>query len=134
MRRFCFSEEVLGEFISGCLPEEERPAVEKHIAECEKCRTLVSEAHQAMCTPDMSEIMYKAVGGIRKNTWLISAVIFLLFSFFLHRYFFQFLLASFISGSKWIVDSRNTKTVIMVHDGDKTFRPAPPKKISRNEK
>lgn len=125
MRRFCPTEEVLGEYISGCLPLEETPAVEKHLCECEKCRTLVSEASAAIRIIDLRETCSEAGEHIKKNFWMISLMVFLLASFLVSRYFFQFLVLSLISAFKWISDSRNSKTVIMIHENTKEVKKIP---------
>ena len=116
MGKFCPSEEMLGEFVSGCLPVVERTDMEKHLCECEKCRTLVAEAHQAIGLPDVVEMRRKATDVMKKKIWLVAAVTFLLTSFLVPGYFFQFLLASLISGVKWIADSRNAKTIVMIQE------------------
>lgn len=120
MRTFCPSEEILGEFVAGCLPKEERPEVEEHLIECKKCRELVFEAHQAISKPDLFEFKVKALGAIKKDFWLVVGVLFFVISFIFSGYFFQFLLASLIAAVKWIADTRSSKTVIMIHEARKT--------------
>ena len=121
MRISCPSEEALGEYVSGCLPTAEMPNMEKHLSECEKCRTLVSEARMLVRFPDIYEMRAKATIIFKKNFWLAASIIFLLISFIFSGYFFQFLAASLLSGSKWIVDSINSKTVIMIHENGKSY-------------
>jgi hypothetical protein len=123
MNRICPTEETLAEYISGLLSEEERSAVEEHLAKCKNCRTLALEAHTVISTPDAGRIKRKIRDYLRKNTWMIASAIFLLCSFIFRKYFLQFLALTVISALKWIIDSRNTKMLIMIHDawkhGDK---------------
>jgi hypothetical protein len=105
MRISCPSDEALGEYVSGCLPAGEMPDMEKHLSGCEKCRTLVSEAGRLIRFHDTYQIRARVTVIFKKNIWLAASMIFLSLSFVFSGYFFQFLLASFLAGSKWIVDS-----------------------------
>jgi hypothetical protein len=134
MRRFCPSEEMLGEFVSGCTPSDEIAGVEKHLAECEKCRNLVAEAHQAMKCMDMFEARTKVTGFVVRNLWLITGILSFIMSFIFSGYFFQFLLISLVSSIKWIADSRNSKTLIMIHEDRKDPRKIASLGPSHNEK
>ena len=123
MNRLCPSEETLAEYISGLLKEEERSAVEEHLTKCKSCRKLAMEAHAIISTPDAGRIKRKIAGYLRKNVWIITSGLFLLCSFIFRRYFLQFLALTVISALKWIIDSRNTRMLIMIHEawkhGDK---------------
>jgi hypothetical protein len=116
MRRFCPSEEELGEYVAGCLPQDETPAMERHLSECKKCRVLVAEAHRAMRSPDIVEMVSKVAGRIVKNLWLIAGTVFFLLSFLFPGYFFQFLAVSLMLWLKWILGSKRSGTVIMIKE------------------
>ncbi len=114
--RICPPEEVLGEYLGGSLPPIARPGVEKHLASCNECRRLLAEAHDILKKPDISEIIYNSFIWIKDNRWFLGAMASLALSFIFHRYFLQFLAACFISGAKWIIDSKTTRTLIMIHE------------------
>jgi hypothetical protein len=116
MKRICPTEEMLGEYVSGCVSPHDRAEIERHLAECQNCRSLVSEAHEAMSSMDISEIRSKVRAFAMKNIWLLTGILFFLTSFIFSGYFFQFLAVSVLCGLKWIVDSRNTRTVIMIQE------------------
>ena len=69
-----------------------------------------------MNTVDIPEIRYKVRAFAAKHFWLLTGMLFFLISFILSGYFFQFLSVSVLCGLKWIVDSRNTRTVIMIQE------------------
>jgi len=54
--------------------------------------------------------------NLRKNKWLISSITAFALSFAFPPVFLQFLLAAGILGGKWIFDSENTKTLIMIYN------------------
>ena len=116
MKRICPTEEMLGEYVSGFISPHDRSEIERHIADCENCRSLVSEAHEAMRSMDIPEIRSKVRIFAARHFWLLTGTAFFLTSFIFSGYFFQFLAVSVLCGLKWIVDSRNTRTVIMIKD------------------
>jgi hypothetical protein len=116
MNRLCPTEELLSEYLAGTLSGEERELVEKHLASCDKCRTLLAEAHAILETPDLHEIFFNLKKWLRKNTWLIIATASLIASFFFREYFLQLLTAALLSGIKWTIDSRTTKMLITVYE------------------
>lgn len=121
--RICPSETVLAEYLSGLLSEEDRSDIEAHLAECGTCRTLLLEAHKVIKGPDPWHLKRLLGHHLRKNVWIIAAVLFFAFSFIFRAYFFQFLALTVIFAAKWIMDSRNTKLLITIHEawkrGDK---------------
>lgn len=54
--------------------------------------------------------------NLKKNRWLIASTIAFTLSFAFPPVFLQFLLAAGILGGKWIFDSENAKTLIMIYD------------------
>jgi hypothetical protein len=54
--------------------------------------------------------------SLKKNRWLIASITAFLLSFAFPPVFLQFLLAAGILGGKWIFDSENAKTLIMIYN------------------
>lgn len=115
MNRICLQEKILSEYLSGVISREERVSVEKHLASCSKCRKTVSEAYEILNQPDVKEFLFIAADWIKINKWLIATALLLSMSFVISEYFLQFLIASVITGVKWIIDSKTTKMLITVH-------------------
>ena len=120
MNRICPSEEVLSEYLAGILSPEEKAMVEKHLARCKTCRLLLAEAHDIISKPDLTETMQKLRTWFKKNLWLTGSILFFTLSFVFQKYFLQLLLASFLMGGKWILDSKSAKMLIMIHEAWKS--------------
>lgn len=54
--------------------------------------------------------------NLKKNRWLIASITAFVLSFAFPPVFLQFLLAAGILGGKWIFDSENAKTLIMIYN------------------
>lgn len=54
--------------------------------------------------------------NLKKNKWLIASITAFVLSFAFPLVFLQFLLAAGILGGKWIFDSENAKTLIMIYN------------------
>ncbi|MFQ5952103.1 MAG: zf-HC2 domain-containing protein [Candidatus Omnitrophota bacterium] len=116
--RLCPTEEILSEYLSGTLPQEERRAAEKHLAGCTKCRKLVVEAHEITSGLDFSQIKRSLMK--KNNYWFLGAVIAFILSFIFTKYFLQFLVACLLMGGKWIIDSKTTKMLVMIYEAWKS--------------
>jgi hypothetical protein len=116
MNRICPTEELLSEYLGGDIAGEERERVEKHLVSCAKCRRLVAEAHDIIKKPDTGEILNVLKRRVRENLWFGGSISALLLSFIFPKYFFQFLVACLLMGGKWVIDSKTTRTLIMVHE------------------
>jgi hypothetical protein len=114
--RICIQEEILSEYLCGVLPPEDRVSVEKHLASCGDCRKLLSEAHAILSGPDLYEMKDRILKWALKNIWILGAVILFFLSFLFTKHFFQLLAASIIMAAKWIIDSRATRMLVMIHD------------------
>ena len=114
--RICPQEELLSEYLSGTLTEEESAKLQNHLLVCSQCRELVSEAYELLNKPGFFTIKDTIFPWFRKNKWLTGCAITLIFSFLLPKYFLQFLTASLLMGGKWIIDAKTTKTLIMIHE------------------
>jgi hypothetical protein len=54
--------------------------------------------------------------NLKKNKWLIASITAFALSFAFPPVFLQFLLAAGILGGKWIFDSENARTLIMIYN------------------
>jgi len=54
--------------------------------------------------------------NLKKNKWLIASITAFVLSFAFPPMFLQFLLAAGVLGGKWIFDSENAKTLIMIYN------------------
>lgn len=113
-------DEIAG-YLGGTLGAGERARVEEHLGSCEDCLAKTAAAHEAVTAPAGDgrggAAAGRAPGAIRRvNYYLAGAVLSFLLSFFVPRFFLQFLAAAMVLGIKWIVDARSTKMLIMIHD------------------
>jgi len=108
----------LADFLSGSLPAGKRREVEGHIASCDECLAKVVSAYEAVGMSGNNEKPMKGKHGFMKkiNIYLILAIISFLLSFLTPRYFIQSLVATLILGIKWVVDSKTTRMLIMIHE------------------
>lgn len=111
----CPPMEVLCDYADGRLSPDRRKKIESHLARCYHCLDIVVSMY------DGDKYIYKRRRrGLKKeDIFLIIAIISFLSSFIFSRYFLQFLTATFILGVKWIVDTRSTKTLIMIYEAYK---------------
>lgn len=123
MNRICPSEEILSEYLAGILPQEDISRLEEHLAKCSGCRETLSDAYHITSRPEAREILLEVPKWVKRNKWLMAASISFLCSFVIPRYFLQFLAAFVILGAKWVIDTKTTKTLIMIQEawkrGDK---------------
>ncbi len=126
----CPDEAALSAYLNGTLSEPETEVIEKHIAACHLClenlRTayLGDKLYKEMNLPDSTkELINKAKGiaklnsknkRLKKNLWLFATALAFTMSFIFPRYFVQFLVAALILGLKWVFESENARTLIMV--------------------
>lgn len=120
MNRICLSDEILSEYLQGVLSKDDTELVEEHLSNCKECRTLISEASELTNSFDTRETLSNTLETIIKNKWLLICIVFFICSFIFYRYFFQLLLASALTGVKWIIDSKTTKMLITVYEAWKT--------------
>ena len=116
MNRICPSEEMLSKYLSSLLNEKHKNVIEKHLAECEKCRKLLSEAYDIISSRNVKEFVFSLTKRITRNKWLFISSLSMILSFFIQDYFFQFLIISLVSGLKWILDSKTNRTLILIKD------------------
>lgn len=110
----CPEEHLLNGYLTGGLEPHEREALEKHLEGCPYCIYKIAEAyeivHQDVLTGGIMDIVKKI------NVWAVLSVVFFLCSFTIPHFFIQFLAAACLFGLKWIIDSKNTKLLIMIYD------------------
>lgn len=108
----CPSLKEICDYASGLLPLEKKKAIESHLAGCYHCLDMVTSIHDGIkfYNPKRRYKMKK------EDLFLIMAIISFLLSFIFSRYFLQFLTATIIFGIKWIVDSKSSKTLIMIYE------------------
>jgi len=133
----CFSDAEIADFVENILENQFiDQEVAGHLSVCEDCFSKVASAVSAMKKFSDSEnaqasektlkrvkkipLIFKrrqAMKKILKNgRYLFVSGIFFILSFFFKKYFLQFLIASFIFGLKWIMDTGGTKALIMIYD------------------
>ncbi len=136
----CLSEQVLIDYFRQKLGEEACQNVESHLAGCGFCRSQLDlifeagEAHKrgkgekvpgeliqkakallkADTDVDHKQTMRKK--RITRNLFLAGAIVFFIASFFVPKYFFQFLVVTLILGMRWAFESEGGRTLIMVLD------------------
>lgn len=110
----------LADFLGGIMPPEKKRRLEDHIASCDECLTKVVSAYEAVTCFNGTTKPRK--GNIMKslNIYLALAVIAFVLSFAVPRYFLQFLTATLLLGTKWVVDSKTTKMLITIYEAWKS--------------
>ncbi|MFA5007697.1 MAG: hypothetical protein WC546_00535 [Candidatus Omnitrophota bacterium] len=135
----CPSEEALLDYLGNKISGQELLLIEDHISGCRSCLSLLSlviEAKNAEekdlpslpknliekvknFVSDDKNIQAAKLAGKRrskKNLFLAATIVFFALSFFIHRYFMQFLAAALIFGFRWAFESESGRTLIMVLD------------------
>jgi hypothetical protein len=112
------SETELADLLGGSLSSTDKERLENHVASCDECLEKVVSAHEAVSCFKAGHAGKKGVASLMKkiNIYIVLAVISFALSFVMPRYFLQFLVATLILGTKWIIDSRTTKMLIMIHE------------------
>ncbi|MFH1836655.1 MAG: zf-HC2 domain-containing protein [Candidatus Omnitrophota bacterium] len=116
MNRLCPQEEVLSAYLSDALSPSQKIQVEKHLIKCRDCRVLLLDTHKIINTVDIHHLFRQILSFLKTNMFFFISFISLSLSFLFSKYFLQFLTASILFGSKWIVDIKTTKTLIMVQE------------------
>jgi hypothetical protein len=137
---FCPEEKLLLDYLEQRLAVEECQIIESHIAGCGFClsqlglalkaQTLSEKGEFGQVVPeliskakallksesDLGGMKISKPGRIKKNLFLIGAIVFFILSFLIPRYFLQFLVATLILGLRWAFESEGGRTLIMVLD------------------
>jgi len=115
IRATCLSIERLCAYAEGNLSLKERGRIEEHLSRCCFCLDTLVSIHDGN-----RYINNRRRHRLKKeNIFLVVAVLSFLLSFIFSRYFLQFLAATIILGTKWIVESKNSKLLIMIKEAYK---------------
>ena len=113
----CIPHEDLCDYAYGALSSEKRKKIESHLSRCYHCLDSIVAMH------DAAKISRKRDLSFRKEyLFLLLTILCFTLSFILSRYFLQFLAATVLFGIKWIIDSKTTKTLIMINEAWKKER------------
>lgn len=113
----CPGEDVLNGYLTQSLSEEVSAEAERHIARCGACLFKIAEAYEVINEKRFKLTKEHVMKVLKKiNIWLISCILMFASSFIFPRFFLQFLVGAAILGAKWIIDSKNTKMLIMIYD------------------
>lgn len=111
------TESELADFLGGGLSDKDKALMTDHIGSCAECLAKVASAHEAVSlfagtsTKKGKELSMKHI-----NFYLIGTIVTFILSFSFPKYFLQFLVATILLGMKWIIDSKSTKMLIMIHE------------------
>lgn len=111
---FCLSELELGKYLDRTLPISQKEKIEKHLADCGYCLDLLVVAKDAI---ENSKKKVSLSQSLAKQKWFIFSMLSFLLSFFIKRYFFQFLTLSLILGIKWALSGEGSKNLVMIFRG-----------------
>ena len=114
--RLCINDERLAQYLCGGLHLDEREDIEKHLAECNHCLQLITEAYEVTSTPFFIKYLTLFFNYLQKHKYTLLTSLSLGLSFIYSKYFFQFLLASALLGIKSIVNAKTTKLLILIKD------------------
>lgn len=108
----------LADYLEGRLAGSRRTEIETHLASCGECLAAAVAAHEAVNECGKTKRKKKwGFGSMKKlNIYLIIAIIAFALSFMVPRYFVQLLVATLLCGMKWIVDSKSTRMLVMIHE------------------
>jgi len=65
--------------------------------------------------PAFNKKRLNMIRTVKKNIWLLLSLASIVTSFFVARYFLQFLILSVIFGLKWVLDRESLRTLIMIY-------------------
>jgi hypothetical protein len=155
---YCFSENVLIDYLEEKLNSREYETVNNHITNCSFCLSqlilaleaqIVNERRRLKQAPrewiEKAKALLKSDNDrerkrirknkrVKKNLFLGGAIIFFLLSFLIPRYFIQFLVATLILGLRWALESESGHTLIMVLDSWRRHSLKKDEEISRRLK
>jgi len=115
--RVHLSETELAGFLDGSLQAKERRKHEEHLAGCEECLAKAASAYESVKAFRKGALIKRKVTIMKRmNIYLLLAIISFIASFITPRYFLQLLVATLLLGTKWIVDSKSTKMLVMIYE------------------
>ncbi len=108
----CPPEVELSRYLAGTLSPGQKDKIEKHLAECPYCLDvlIVTKGILKSSARKESRLTQKLV----KQKWLVLTILSFSLSFFIKRYFFQFLFLSLILGIKWALSAEGSRNLVMI--------------------
>ncbi len=138
----CPPADTLAQYAAGGFRDYESLEIGNHVKSCGFCRELVEGAFlysayakeikledaparikktAKSLNPAYVEKERKLISYLKKKIWPILSLSSFTASFFVPRYFIQFLALAIILGLKWIFDRETTRTLIMVYNAWKHY-------------
>ncbi len=132
----CPSVEILERYVSGSLMPDKTDGIGNHLKCCSYCRELIEGAllyiayerqikiddvprrmkeRAKSVHPAFNKKRLNMIRTVKKNIWLLLSLASIVTSFFVARYFLQFLILSVIFGLKWVLDRESLRTLIMIY-------------------
>ena len=107
----CPSELELGKYLDKAVSAGQRDKIERHLADCGYCLDLLAVSKEALrgCAKKPSPLH-----ALKQQKWFILSIFSLVLSFFIKRYFFQFLTLSLILGLKWALSAEGSRNLVMI--------------------
>ncbi len=112
------TENELADLLAGAMGTADKERVTEHAASCDECLCAIVSSYESVCSFKKDRSVKIRKGNIMKkiNLYLAGAMISFGLSFLMPRFFIQFLVATLLLGTKWIVDSKSTKMLIMIYE------------------
>lgn len=129
--------ETLGKYVSGTLESAELYNISSHIKSCKFCNEVVEGAllysayekqinlgtvsgkikeKAKSLNPFYKTRRRKIMDYLKRNSYLMLSLASLVASFFVSRYFMQFLILATILGLKWVFNKESTRTLVMIYN------------------
>ena len=107
----CPSEQELGKYLDKSVSVSKKDRIERHLADCGYCLDLLVTAKEALKDfPKKPNVLQ----ALKQQKWFILSMLSLGMSFFIKRYFFQFLTLSLIFGLKWALSAEGSRNLVMI--------------------
>ena len=107
----CPSELELGKYLDKSASVSQKERIERHLADCGYCLDLLVTAKEALKDfPKKPNVLQ----ALKQQKWFILSMLSLGMSFFIKRYFFQFLTLSLIFGFKWALSAEGSRNLVMI--------------------
>ncbi len=108
----CPSEIELSKYLDGSLAGQQKEKVENHLSNCAYCLDLLVTTREILKSHKRPEASMLKI--LKKEKWLILTIVGFLLSFFVKRFFLQFLFLSLILGIKWALGNEGSKNLVMI--------------------
>ncbi len=107
----CPSDLELGKYLDKTVSSSQREKIERHLADCGYCLDLLVTSKAAL--KDFSK-KPNPLQAFKQQKWFILSMFSLAASFFIKRYFLQFLTLSLILGLKWSLSAEGSRNLVMI--------------------